>query len=160
MRGMRMRKTVWIAVVAVALGVASSASAMTATLGEPNLVGKVALDVPITVTCDPPSFGLEMFFQTVSVVVEQAAGKQIARGSAAIANSYPQLLFPCNGTAVALSVPVLADATGPPFHGGKAVVRVTLTAEAGVPLPCCPGSYMSPFERQTAVVGPAEVRLR
>jgi hypothetical protein len=133
---------------------------MTATVGDADLIGRVALTVPMTVACDAPSPGLVTFFQTVRVVVEQPAGKGIARATADIGNSYPALLFPCDGTATSLSVSVLADPTGPPFHGGKAVVRITLTSEAGTPFPFSPGSFMSPFERQTTVVGPTEVRLR
>ena len=132
---------------------------MTTTLGAVDLLGRVALTLPLTVTCDAPSPGLAIAGQSVSVLVEQAAGKEIARGSATLVGFSPTPLFPCDGTPASLSVSVLADPAGPPFHGGRAVVRVTVTSEAGVPFPCCPGSFMGPFERQTAIVGPAVVRL-
>jgi hypothetical protein len=160
MFGRRLRRTVGLAAIVVGLATASSASAMTATLGEPDLIARVALTVPVTVTCDAPSPGLVVFSQSVSVVVEQAAGKDIARGTGNVFSSFPALTFPCNGTPTPLTVGVLADPNGPPFHGGPAVVRVTVSATAGVPLPCCPGAFMGPFETQTAVIGPAEVRLR
>jgi hypothetical protein len=156
----RLRKAIGLAVVAASLTVAGSASAMTATLGEADLIGRVAISVPVTVTCNAPSPGLLVFSQSVSVVVEQASGKQIARGTAGIGGSFPNLLFACDGTQKTLSVSVLADPAGPPFHGGSAVMRVTATATAGVPFACCPGSYGSPFETQTAVIGPTDVRLR
>ena len=158
MRGKCLRRAVGLGAIVVGLAVASSASAMTATLGEPELIGRVALTVPVTVSCDAPSPGLVVYSQSVSVVVEQAAGKEIARGSASIFGFFPALLFPCDGTPATLSVSVLADPTGPPFHGGRAVARVTVTADAGVPLPF--GGFTSPFERQNAVAGPVEVRLR
>ncbi len=75
-------------------------------------------------------------------------------------NFYPALLFPCDGTSTVLSASVLADPTGPPFHGGKAVVRITVSSNAGTPVPFSPGAFTSPFETQTTVVGPTEVRLR
>lgn len=159
MRGMHLRSTAGLVALVVGLATAGSASAMTAALGETDLIGRVALTVPITVTCDAPSPGLAVAGQTVNVVVEQAAGKQIARGSGMVVGFSPGLLFPCDGTPASLSASVLADAMGPPFHGGKAVVRVTVTSEAGVPFPCCPGSFMGPFERQTATIGPTVVRL-
>jgi hypothetical protein len=152
-----------VALVAVALGLAttSTASAMTVTVGEPELIAKVAITVPVTVTCDPVSTGLVVFSQSVSVLVEQASGRDIARGTASLFASLPQaLLFPCNGAPTTLSVSVLADPTGPPFHGGRAVARVTASAEAGVPLGCCPGGpFIAPFESQRVLVGPMEVRL-
>ena len=156
----RLRATVAVAAAVLGLAAAGTASAMTAAVGEADLVAKVAITVPVTVTCDAPTPGLVVFFQTVSVVIEQAAGKEIARGSATAVGSSPgPLLFPCDGTLASLSVSVLADPLGPPFHGGRAVVRVTVTSEAGVPFPCCPGSFMGPFERQTAVFGPAVTKL-
>jgi hypothetical protein len=132
---------------------------MTTTIGDVDLIGKVALTVPISVTCDAPSPGLAIAGQTVTVVLEQAAGKEIARASTTVSGFSPTPLFPCDGTPTPLSVSVLADPAGPPFHGGRAVARVTVISEAGVPLPCCPGSFMGPFERQTAVIGPIAVKL-
>ena len=155
----RLRKVAGLCTIVVALAAASTASAMTTTIGDVDLIGKVALTVPVTVTCDPPSAGLAISGQTVSVVLEQAAGKQIARASGAVSGFSPTTLFPCDGTATSLSVSVLADPAGPPFHGGKAVARVTVTSEAGVPLACCPGAFMGPFERQTAVAGPIAVKI-
>ena len=145
--------------IVVALAATSTASAMTTTIGDVGLIGKVSLTVPITVTCDAPSPGLAIIGQNVSVTLEQAAGKQIARASATVAAFSPTLLFPCDGTPASLSVSVLADPAGPPFHGGKAVARVTVKSEAGVPFPCCPGSFTGPFETQTAVAGPILVKL-
>ena len=77
-----LRATLAVAAAVLGLATAGTASAMTATVGEPDLIAKVAITVPVAVTCDAPTSGLVVFFQTVSVVVEQAAGKEIARGSA------------------------------------------------------------------------------
>ena len=159
MQGSALRRVAGLCAMVVALTTAASASAMTTTLGDVDLIGRVALTVPLTVTCDAPSPGLAVAWQNVSVVVEQAAGKEIARGSATVVGFSPTPIFPCDGTPYPLPVSVLADPAGPPFHGGRAVVRLTVTSEAGVPFPCCPGSFMGPFERQTAVVGPTVVRL-
>jgi hypothetical protein len=155
----RLRTTVAVAAAAFGLATTGAASAMTATVGEPELSAKVLITVPVTVSCDPVSPGLVVFSQSVSVLVEQASGRDIARGTASVFASFPQpLLFACNGTPTTLSVSVLADPNGPPFHGGRAVVRVTATADAGVPLPF--GGFTSPFERQSVTVGPTEIRLR
>jgi hypothetical protein len=151
--------TVAVAVAVLGLATAGVAAAMTATVGEPNLIGRVALTVPVTVTCDAPSPGLAVASQSVSVLVEQASGKGIARGTANLFNFFPAQLFPCDGTATTLTASVLADPNGPPFHGGKVVVRATVRAEAGVPFPCCPGSFMGPFETQVADTGPVLVKL-
>lgn len=155
----RLHAMLAVAVAAIGLATAGTAAAMTAAVGEPQLSAKVLIDVPMTVSCDPVSPGLVVFMQSVTVLVEQASGRQIARGTQTVFASFPQpLLFACDGTPTTLSVSVLADPSGPPFHGGRAVVRVTATAEAGVPLPF--GGFTGPFERQSVTVGPLETRLR
>ena len=155
----RLRKTLAVAAAVLGLATAGAASAMTATVGEPDLIAKVAITVPVTVSCDPPSPGLAISSQSVSVLVEQASGKSIARGSASLFNVFPQLLFPCDGTSTTLSVSILADPNGPPFHGGRAVVRVNASVSAGMPLPFCTNCFGPPFESQSVAGLPTQVKL-
>ena len=76
-----------------------------------TLQSRVLLGVPITVTCDP----LGDFFVMSYVSIEQASGTRIAAGSGYV----PTVV--CDSAPHAYQVSVLADASGPPFHGGQAV---------------------------------------
>lgn len=154
----RARGMLALATAIAALAVAGTAQAMTVSVGTPDLTARVAIDVPVSVTCNPFSPGLVAYSQTVSVLVEQAAGTQIARGSTGVFNPYPALLFPCDGSAHTLTLTLVADPSGPPFHGGPAIVRASATATAGTPLVCCPGAFTVPFETQS-ISTLTEVRL-
>lgn len=77
-----------------------------------TLQSRVLLTLPVTVSCDP----VGDFFAMSFVSVEQAAGRQIARGTGF---NFP--LPVCDSTPHTYPVSVLADASGPPFHGGQAV---------------------------------------
>jgi hypothetical protein len=82
---------------------------------------------------------LTLIGEMASVSVEQASGKSIAHGSGSIFGSLNSALpFPCDGAAHTVSVNVLADPSGPPFHGGPAVFSAFAHAQAGTP--CYPGS--------------------
>lgn len=50
----------------------------------------------------------------------------------------PNLLFACDGSEYTVTVVILADPAGPPFHGGPAAFSATASATAGTP--CFPGS--------------------
>ena len=140
MSGRRYRTVLAIAG-ALGLATAGVASAMTATVGDPELVAKVAITVPVTVNCDPPSAGLTVATQSVSVLVEQASGRDIARGTGNLFTGFPQpLLFPCNGTPTTVPVNVLADPLGPPFHGGRAVAESRRQRMRAFPRRSVPGS--------------------
>jgi hypothetical protein len=82
-----------------------------------TLQSRVLLTVPVTVTCEP----IGDFFGMSFVSVEQASGRQIARGSGFIPT------VTCDSAPHAYLVSVLADASGPPFHGGQAVVTAVVS---------------------------------
>lgn len=159
MSTIRVRTMIGLAVSAITLALAGTAQAMTLAVGSPELTARIAVTVPVTITCDPFSPTLTVFSQSISVRVEQAAGREIARGTGQAFSSFPSpLLFPCDGKTHELLVTVLADAAGPPFHGGKAIVSANGSAEAGTPNPFGSG-FMAPFDRQTVSVPSVEVRL-
>jgi hypothetical protein len=117
----------------------------TLTIGTPKLLDRVIVNVPLAVTCDVgnPS---SVFFPPF-VTIEQAAGKQIATGTGTA--SVPSLPFTvnCDGiTVISFVVPVLAAASGPPFHGGPAVITASF-------------SVSGPGGSESASVGPVSVRL-
>jgi len=137
-------------VAAVSAATAIAAQAMTITLGQPSLSAKVAITVPVTVSCAPPSNpSLPLSSAFVSVSVEQAAGKQIAHGVASLnfmGGPVPPP-FTCDGTDQALNVTVLADPSGAPFHGGQVVVSASGSVSFGF------------IEGQSASVGPTALHL-
>ena len=155
----RVRMIIGLTVSAVTLALAGTAQAITLAVGSPDLAARIAVTVPVTVTCDPFTPTLTLFQQSITVRVEQAAGREIARGTGASFTFFPSpMLFPCDGSAHEVSVVVVADPAGPPFHGGKAILTVTASAEAGTPSPFGSG-FMAPFERQTVSVPAVVVRL-
>ena len=159
MSTVRFRTMIGLAVSAVTLALAGTAQAMTLAVGSPELTARIAVTVPVTVSCDPFSPSLTVFSQSITVRVEQAAGREIARGTGTLFSSFPSpLLFACDGNAHELPVTVLADPAGPPFHGGKAIVSVNGSAEAGTPNPFGSG-FMAPFDRQTVSVPAVQVHL-
>ena len=159
MSTVRVRTMIGLAVSAVTLVVAGTAQAMTLAVGSPELTARIVVTVPVTVTCDQFSPTLTVFSQSISIRVEQAAGRAIARGTGQVFSSFPSpLLFPCDGNAQEILVSVLADPAGPPFHGGKAIVSANGSAEAGTPSPFGSG-FIAPFDRQTVSVPSVEVRL-
>src|SRR5262245_19554721 len=152
------RTVIGLAAAAATLALAGAAEAMTLAVGSVELDARVAVTVPITVTCDPPSPGLTVNSQSITVRVEQAAGKGIARGTGGLSGCSPsQLLFPCDGSTRELSVSILADPVGPPFHGGSAIVTATGSSTACLPSPF--GGCGSPFETQSVTIGATKVKL-
>jgi hypothetical protein len=153
----RVRRAFALLAALAALTWVTAAQALTMEVGTPDLVARVAINVPVTVNCAPFSPGLAISSQTVSVRVEQAAGHEIAFGTASVF-SFGTPLFPCDGAEHTILVTVLADPAGAPFHGGKAVLSASARSEAGVPLPF--GGFGPPFESQISSVAPTAVRLR
>lgn len=140
---------------------ASAAGAATLSLGTPSLTSRVAITEPVTVTCSPFDPSLTLFSENITVQVQQAAGRAIARASGGQFGFLPNLLFPCDGTPTTIPVTMSADPTGPPFHGGPAVFTVSVGAGAGTP--CFPGSttcFTSPTAGQSAAAGPTALNLR
>jgi hypothetical protein len=141
--------------------VVASASNVSATLGAGTLTNRVAVTIPVTVTCAGPFWDpstQELFEENISISVEQASGKQIASGtgqaSFGLPFSQPQH---CDGTAVTIPVTVLADPTGPPFHGGSLVVSGFVSLQAGTNCGV-PGCYFN-IVGDGAAIGPASVPL-
>lgn len=115
---------------------------MTITVGDVAevLAGGVAVVVSVTVSCAPPDGERLMFSQSVAVQLFQASGRAIARGTGAVGGfGVGSLPFACDGTAESVSVTVVADVAGPPFHGGRALASVSGNVCAG--LSCGPGCF-------------------
>ena len=150
------RKVLVLAVAAGALTAAAPcAQAMTVRLGDAQLTAKVAINVPVIVSCSAFDPQLVHFSSNVYVNVQQAAGKGIAYGSGGAYGSDPPL-FPCDGAEHTVSATVLANPAGPPFHGGKAVVSASAFATAGES--CGTGCYFN-LTGQSATLGPVATRL-
>jgi hypothetical protein len=151
-----LRRLLPIAVIAVAgATMASTADAMTISLGAPQLTSRVAITEPVTVTCSPFDQSLTLVSESINLQVEQAAGRAIAHGSASRFGFLPTLLFPCDGSQNTVPITISADPAGPPFHGGQAVF--TASASAGAATPCFPGSttcFTNPSANQTATTDP------
>jgi hypothetical protein len=141
--------------------VVASASNVSATVGAGTLTDKVAVTIPVTVTCAGPFWDpttQQLFDENIQLSVEQASGKQIARGtgsaSLALPIAQPQQ---CDGSAVTIPVTILADPTGPPFHGGGLVVTGSVSFQAGTNCGV-PGCYFNIVGDGTGI-GPASVQL-
>lgn len=144
---------------AVLVSTAAAAQGMTASIGTPNLIARVFVEVPVTVSCPPFDPSLTHYASNVEVKVQQASGRQVAQGVGSVNGFFPNVLIPCDGTEYTVTVPVLASPSGPPFHGGPAVFSATVTAQAGTP--CFPGSTDCFFGGggQFAIVGPTAVNM-
>jgi hypothetical protein len=136
-----------IAAAAALAGGAASAQAMSVSVGgKPSLSARLAITVPVTVSCSPFDPSLTLFSEDVYVTVEQAAGTAIAHGSGGAFSTLPTLLFPCDDSTSTIPVTVLADTSGPPFHGGKAVFVASASAAAGIPCGY-PGCYYNQVQQ-------------
>jgi hypothetical protein len=146
------------AALAVCGAAAASAQAMTISAGPANLLGRVAITEPVMVSCTPFDPSLTVLDENINVTVEQASGRSIAHGSAASGVFGSPLLFPCDGSQTTIPITISADTSGPPFHGGTAVVNASAYADAGVPCGVFPGCYTI-VASQTASTGATTVRL-
>jgi hypothetical protein len=148
------------AVIAAFGAMGGTAQAMTISLGAPTLSDRVSVTEPVTVACSPFDPSLTLFSEGISVSLEQASGRSIARGSGFVSGFLPTLPFACDGTPTTIPVTVLADTSGPPFHGGQAVFSVSAGASAGTP--CFPGTtscFTSPIVNQSVSSGPTSLNL-
>src|SRR3954471_23260665 len=76
----------------------ASAQGLTVAVGTPNLsIDRVSIIVPVAVSCAPFDSSLTHFASDVRVMVQQASGRQIARGTGSISAFSPNVLFPCDG---------------------------------------------------------------
>jgi hypothetical protein len=155
------RKTLVLSAVAVAalvMAAAASAAAPTIRLGDAQLIGKVAITVPVSVSCAPPEGDRVLQTTSLSVSVQQAAGKEIAYGSGFV-GGFNSMAFTCDGSEQTVPVTISANPSGAPFHGGKIVV--TASAFASTAEPCFPGATdcFTNFASEGATIGPVAVHL-
>ncbi len=144
---------------AVCGAAAASAQAITVSVGAPSLSGRVAVTTPVTVSCTPFDPSLTLVSETINITVEQASGRSIAHavgGTSAFFGS--PLPFPCDGTQATIPVTSTADPSGPPFHGGSAVVTASAFAQAGIPCGVFPGCFQI-LASQTGSSAPTTVHL-
>jgi hypothetical protein len=109
--------------VGVPAAMADTFGSATVSIGSPSLLARVAVAVPIQYSCAP----LDTFsFGSTIVSVTQAAGQKIATGTTQSAP--PPDATSCDGATHSVTLTVLAIAPGPPFHGGRAVITVGISA--------------------------------
>ena len=136
---------------------ASTASAaMTASLGAPSLSARVAVNVPVTVSCDPFDPSLTLVEGGAFLTVEQASGSSIAHGSNFSGGFVPDVPFVCDSAPHKFTATVVADTSGPPFHGGSAIISGSASAGAGIDFG---GGGFQTIASQVAAIAPVEVKL-
>jgi hypothetical protein len=121
-----MPKLVRLALVVPTLAIMAVASATVALADngvnvsvDPNATLTAKVEVVVTVTASCPSGSFPM---NNSVVIEEAVGRSIARGTGYMAG------LQCTGASQVIAVTILADPTGPPFKKGTAIVSASLSA--------------------------------
>jgi hypothetical protein len=109
------------------------ASSYSIDVGSPTVSrSRVAVTVPVDVTCPELDPSYTLVIQSIAVSVRQAVHGKIAHGLA-IANASPgERLVVCDGTAKTVNVTVLANPSGPPFKNGWMTVTATGSFSAGV----------------------------
>lgn len=140
----------------------AAAAGLSADIGSPILSkSRVTVTVPVIVTCPALDPSFDLIIETVQVSIQQAAARQIARGSGYMrgvrTSTSDSLVFVCDGRPHTVVVPVQADPTGPPFHGGVASVTASVEVLAGVES-CGPGCG-SIFLYQSTTAGPFDRRI-
>src|SRR3954452_14451733 len=116
---------------------AAAAADMTVTVGPPEIMAGVSVNVPVTVTCGTAEATFAQTSDSISVSIAQAIDKTTiahgtgyASGGSSMYGPIP-LLFPCDGTATTIAVAVPAATDGPPFKRNKdAVVSAQSFASA------------------------------
>ena len=131
-----MRRTFGV-LAAIVLGMIATpvlASSYSIDVGSPTVSrSRVAVSVPVDVTCPELDPSYTLVSQSITVSVRQAVHGKIANGSAvASGSSSRELLVVCDGTAQTVNVTVLADTSGPPFKNGWMTITATAEFWAGV----------------------------
>lgn len=72
---------------------APGADAMTVRVGDPTLIGRVALSVSVSVSCAPFDASYMLVSTGVSVSVQQASGKDIAFGSGFLSDGRQHIVY-------------------------------------------------------------------
>jgi hypothetical protein len=102
-----------------------------------TLEARVLVHVPITVTCD---LGGD-FFAMSFVSIQQASGTQIASGTGSLST------VTCDAAPHTYAVSVMANPSGPPFHGGQAVAFASV-------------NIFGPFGGEGGSAGPQTILVR
>lgn len=154
------RLTVLAAAAAAALiPAAAMASTFTLSVGAPNLTDKTLITLPVTVSCSiDPAVANYIFDESISVNVQQPAGRSFATASGSLSGYQVNPVFLCDGSTKTVSIAVLANPTGPPFHGGPAILSVGVSVVAG--FEAFPGCGCGPITfSDSSSVGPQSVTL-
>jgi hypothetical protein len=114
-------------VAATAAAPAAAAADMAVTVGQPEVMAGVSVNVPVTVTCAVSDPTFTQSSDSINVSIAQAVDKAIAHGTAYVSGGSSMfgpipLLFPCDGTPTTVPVAVPAAADGPPFKRNKDAV--------------------------------------
>ncbi|MFL5859268.1 MAG: hypothetical protein ACJ780_00575 [Solirubrobacteraceae bacterium] len=112
----------------------------------------------MTVSCTPFDPSLTLVGEGITVSVEQAAGRSVAHGTGSSNEFGSGQLFPCDNTSTTIPVGITADTSGPPFHGGTAVVTASASAEGGIPCSFFPNCF-NIVSVQTTTTGPTSVHM-
>jgi hypothetical protein len=127
--------SVLAAILAVTVGTGTvSASSYSLGIGSPTVNrSRVAITVPVEVTCPALDPSYTLWGQSITVSIEQAAGNAIAYGTgSAFGHSPDSPLVVCDGTPKTVSITVLADPASRPFSRGWLSVTASAEFWAGV----------------------------
>ena len=133
-RTMRRSFAVLAAIVVGMVATPVLASSYSIDVGSPTVSrSRVAVTVPVDVTCPELDPSYTLVSQSITVEVRQAVHGKIASGLAfANGSSSRELLVVCDGTSQTVNVTVLANPSGAPFKNGWMTVRATGEFWAGV----------------------------
>jgi hypothetical protein len=133
-RAMRRSFAVLAAILVGMVATPVLASSYSIDVGSPTISrSRVAVTVPVDVTCPELDPSYTLVSQSITVEVRQAVHGKIANGLAfANGSSSRELLVACDGTPQTVNVMVLANPSGPPFKNGWMSIRATGEFWAGV----------------------------
>ena len=160
MRSTSRRLIVLAAAAAAALiPAAAMASTFTLSAGAPSLTDRTLVTLPVTVSCSiDPAVANFIFDESISATVQQPAGRSFATGTGVLFGYQANPVFLCDGSTKTVTVAVLADPGGPPFHGGPAILSVGVSVIAG--FEAFPGCGCGPITFSDASnLGPQSVTL-
>lgn len=155
------RRLIVLAAAAAAALIPAAAMASTFTLstGTPSLTDKTLITLPVTVTCSiDPAVANYIFDESISATVQQPAGRSFATGTGVLFGYQANPVFLCDGSTKTVTIAMLANPAGPPFHGGPAILTVGVSVTAG--FEAFPGCGCGPITfSDSSSVGPKSVTL-
>jgi len=160
MRFPNRRLTVLVAAAAAALTPAvAMASTFTLSTGTPSLTDRTLITLPVTVSCSiDPAVANYIFDESISASVQQPSGRSFATGTGVLFGYQANPIFLCDGSTKTVTMAVLANPAGPPFHGGPAILSVGVSVTAG--FEAFPGCGCGPITfSDSSNVGPQSVTL-